>query len=181
MIFNPDGWQHHSFPEEIVRDLLLSVTRPTYLIEIINGVDSEFLSCNGEVEFDSDNYTEGVKIQSHVLYESCTIKINATSSRISEVQSSFLKGLQCNLYLISSDPSVPLVFNNADSILMLYGIIDSSKFSGDSVSIDIINFNLAGAMCPSLMFNQFCNHIPAPGDTFDWGTDNTQIIETPVQ
>lgn len=170
MYYDSEGWTHHQFTADQVKNTLLTVTKPVYLVQLNHSGTVEYLSCSGSVTFDSQDYDAGgCNIRRLRLYESASIELSASATRIAEVQNYDWRGGICKVYYIPAASGDSLSFNAADAALLLDGVIDTSSFSGEKIKIEAVHKYTVGNMAPGLLFNHFCNHLPAIGESLDWG------------
>lgn len=151
------------------------VTRPIYLVQLNHSGTVEYLSCSGDITFDSQVYVAGgAAIATINNSESATIVVPNSVARLDQIQNNdWLDGI-CVIYYIPALPSDGDSFALGDALLMLDGIIDSSGLRGESVNIAVRHKWLTGNMSPIYTFDQFCNHIPPAGSTLEW--DNETVV-----
>lgn len=178
MGFDANGWPHGQFSADHVKNMLASEDRAVYLVEINFSGTAEYLSCSGAVTYDGQAYAAGgCSVESMKNQETARLSFPATAERNAQLLSaSWRKGV-CNIYYIPGAPGDSLTYAVADGVLLFPGLIDEAKFSNDSIILDVVNKYLTGVMCPGLIFNQFCNHIPAAGTSITWEGE-TDVLES---
>ena len=157
-------------------------TKPIMIMKILHGASEEYISFNGNLEFDSQSYIGGqASISGMKLHQSASIELNATPVRIGEVQSSRWRNGHCKIYFIIAPIGTPMTFSLSDAIVVLDGKIDSSNYDdkNSSINMKILHRALSGALIPPFRFNQFCNHMPTTGDNLNWGTGALQNVDSP--
>lgn len=145
-----------------------TATRPLFVVKINHSGTEEYLSCIGAVTFDGDSYVAGGAEISGLSDSMATIRLPATSTRIGEVQDSDWRGGICVVYALYYDSMTDVVFAASDGVPIIDGLIDSSGFSGDFVTIVAKHKNLLGKNTPVLTFDDACNHMPVPGEVLTW-------------
>lgn len=145
-----------------------TATRPIYLIRWKFGASVEYLSCSGDITYDGNSYVPGINIRSMKIGVSASLSIPATAARVTDIQNSAYRGGLCEVWHIPAAPGDTLTFTTADSMLLLDGVLDTAKMSGESINVGAINKYLTGEMSPVFTFDQICNHIPPAGEVLDW-------------
>lgn len=178
MTFDTSGWSHDQFSADHVNNILPSSTRPIYLVEINFSGTAEYLSCSGAVTYDGQAYAAGgCSVESMKNQETARLSFPATAERNAQLLNSSWRRGVCNIYFIPGAPGDTLTYAAADGVLLLPGLIDAAELSRDSIRLDVVNKYLTGVMCPGLIFNQFCNHIPAAGTSITWEGE-TDVLES---
>lgn len=143
--------------------------RPFVIVQLNHSGVVEYLSATGSVTYDGQLYTGGgFNIVSIVDSISATLTLAATPARVAEIlDSKYRRGL-CKIFYIPGLAGDTPTYTADKGILMLDGRIDTSSTSDGLVTVGAFNKYLTGRMGPGYNFNQFCNHMPAPGSSITW-------------
>ena len=163
-----------------------AATRPIFLVKWTHSGATEYLSCSGSVTFDGQAYTAGgINIRQVEDSNTATLMLPATSTRIGEVTSGSWRGGTCVIYAIAAAPGDTPTYSASDGITVLDGIIESSKFANEQITVVAKNKYFIGALCPRYLVNDVSSQVPAVGSTFEfdgevynyeqWLATNTQI------
>ena len=151
--------------------LLATSTRPINLIRWEHSGILELLSCSGPIVFNSEAYTEGgARIQSIQDGRSATLSTPATTARIAEVVSGNWRNGICQIYAIPGLPGDGLTYTLSEAVLQLDGMIVSSRFSGDDITLSILHKYSKGYTPPNLI-SEVCHHIPPAGTIISYNGD----------
>lgn len=164
--------------EAQLTNLALPSSRPVYCVWIEHSGMIELLSSAGDVVFGGLPFTAGgVNIKRIQDSQSATIELPATPTRIAEVQNGTWRYKPCYIFVIPGTPSDSGVYATAEGLTLLSGIIDDSKFSENVVTVTVIHQNLDGNYTPRNLYDEVCNHIPAPGTVITWDSE-TLVLES---
>ena len=143
----------------------LTSTRPIFIGRVRHSPTEELLSSSGLVLYDGESYTAGgFNIDSmSSVGDSATLSLPATVARIAEVQNGTWRGGACQLYAIPGTPDDIGIYDEEDGFLLLDGVIDSSVFSGDRITINVVHRRLNAGNTPRNTLSEVCRHIPPPG------------------
>jgi len=148
----------------ILSNLLLDATRPVALVRIEHSGLLELLSETGTIIFDGEVYTAGgITVDSVADGESATLSMPVTSDRISEIQGSTWVNGVCQIYFVPGTTDDTAEYTAAQGVLSLDGMIASSSFSGNKISIKAVHRSLGKNYTPRNIISEVCNHIPPPG------------------
>ena len=149
----------------------LGATRPIYLVEwAYNGSGgNEFLSCSGDVTYDSQAYTAGgITITSLDDSKVCTLSFPATSSRIAKIQNNTWRMGVCKVTAILAAPGDTPTYSASDGLLVLDGVIESVTYSGEVITVTAKSKYYTGALVPRWSYDDVVTATPAVGQTSDW-------------
>lgn len=152
-------------------NVLADAVWPIVLVQLNHSGTLEYLSCSGDVTYDSQAYTGGgCSVRSIVDSTSATLVLTPSPSRAEEIQSGVWRGGTCVIYYIPALPSDSSTFVAADGVLMLDGLIDTSSIKGEAHTITAKNKYLTGRMGPGYIVNEVASsaYLPAPGDSLEW-------------
>lgn len=148
-------------------------TRPIYLVEWQYSGETEYLSCSGDVTYDSQAYTAGgLTIASIEDSKTATIVLPATAERITSILRSSWRGGVCKITAILAAPGDTGTYSAADGLLMLDGIIEAPTFSGELISVVVKCKYYTGALVPRFTFDDVISIIPAVGSVSTWEGEN---------
>jgi len=152
-------------------------TRPIYLVEWNHSGTTEYLSCSGTVQYGSGSpvqtYTAGgLTITGIEDSKTATIVLPATAARITEILGNTWRGGVCKITAILAAPGDTPLYSAADGLLMLDGVIETSTFSGETISVVAKCRYYTGALVPRFTFNDITGIIPAVGSVSTWEGEN---------
>lgn len=167
-------------PRELTSTQLTNVnataTRPIYLVEWAHSGSTERLSSSGSITYDGNAYTAGgVLVRSISNGRSATITVPATAARAGQVADNDWRNGTCKVYCIPGAPGDSGTYAAAAGILLIDGVIDSSRLGRNTVNVQITSKYLVGVTTPVLTFDRICNHLPAPGSTIEWEGDSLAL------
>jgi len=153
-------------------------TRPIFVIEIQHGGSSELMSSSGRVLFDGRSYAAGgFNLRSIRDAESAEIELPFSSTRVAEIQSGSWRGGLCKIWAIIASPDDPegTEYSASDGFLRLDGRIQSSRLSGNSITVSIVHALANSKVSPRHTYNSVCNFIPGSGAVIVWEGDSLTL------
>lgn len=141
-------------------------TRPIYLVEWLHSGTIEYLSVNGEVTYGGQAYTPGeLRINQIIDSDVATISMPATATRVAEVTSQVWRDRSCVIRLIPGAPGDSGTYTASPdaALVVMDGIIQTSVFAGNRITVTVKNKYFTGALCPRLRLDQVAHHIPPVG------------------
>jgi len=152
-------------------------TRPIYLVEWNHSGTVEYLSCSGTVQYGSGSpvqtYTAGgLTVTGIEDSKTATIVLPATAARITEILGNTWRGGICKITAILAAPGDTPLYAAADGLLMLDGLIETSTFSGETITVVAKCKYYTGALVPRFTFNDVTGIIPAVGSVSTWEGEN---------
>lgn len=164
--------------EAQLTNLALTSSRPVYCVWIEHSGMIELLSSSGDIVANTLPFSAGgVNIKRIQDSHSATLELPATPERIAEVINGTWRYKPCYIYAIPGAPGDDGVYTVDEVVTLLSGVIDDSKFSENVVTVTVINSNLDGNYTPRNVYDEVCNHIPAPGTVIVWD-DETLVLES---
>lgn len=152
-------------------------TRPINIVSIEHSGSIELLSCSGELSYDGDTYAGGgINIRRIENNRSATLTLPATATRITESQNGTWRGGTCKIYAIPALPTDSNIFVLADGLLILDGVISTSSFATDRITVTVVHSNLDGNYTPRNLIDEACNHVPSPGSILTWEGENIVLV-----
>lgn len=149
-----------------VANVEAEVTRPIYVLAWEHSGTEELLSASGDITLDGKNYAggfirkDGISITEGI---GATISVFASAARVMEVQNGTWREGFCKLYYIPASPGDSSTFDLSDAVLVLDGVIDSSRYSSGRVTVKAIHSNFDGNYSPRHLVSSVSNHIPPTG------------------
>lgn len=152
-------------------------TRPIYLVEWQHSGTTEYLSCSGTVQYGSGSpvqtYTAGgLTVTGIEDSKTATIVLPATADRITEILGNTWRGGVCKITAILAAPGDTPLYSAAQGLLMLDGVIETSTFSGETITVVAKCKYYTGALVPRFTFNDVTGIIPAVGSVSTWEGEN---------
>ena len=158
-------------------NLAETATRPINIMSIEHSGSAELLSCSGDVIYDGESYAGGgVEIRRINNTISASLTMPATATRITESQNGTWRGGACKIYAIPALPSDGNSFTAAEGVLILDGVILTSSFSSDRITLSIVHVNLDGNYTPRNTIDEACYHVPSPGTILSWEGENLVLV-----
>lgn len=163
-------------------NLAASQTRPIFIVEWQHSGSTEYISCSGDITYGGQVYVSansspnygGVNISRIEGSKTATLTLPATSTRITEVQNGTWRQGTCIIRAIPGLPGDSGTYTSSpeQGILILDGIIESSSFSGEIITVQAKCKYYSGDIFPFLQLSEVANWIPAVGDAFEY---NNQV------
>jgi len=152
-------------------------TRPIYLVEWNHSGTVEYLSCSGDVLYGdgSPNQTYsagGITIARLEDSKTATLILPATAARVAEIQNNTWRTGICKITAILAAPGDSPVYAAADGLLVLDGVIESSSFSGETVTVTAKSKYYTGALIPRFTYDDVVTSAPAVGTVSTWEGEN---------
>jgi len=153
-------------------------TRPITLVRWEYSGALELISLSGDnIEFDGEIYlSSGLDLVSIDGSNSAVLSLVVSDDRIAQaVSGSWRNGKICQIYEIPALPDDDeFVYDAADGILKLDGIIDSSPYTNGKITVNILHKYLAGKFTPRYRVNDFTASIPSAGSFLKVGSNKYQ-------
>lgn len=157
--------------------LLAKETKPIRLVVWEHSGIEELISCSGDVEYDSQNYTSAsVDITRLSDGRTATLTMPATSTRITETRTKAWRRGVCKIYAIIAEPNDSNIYTTSDAILELDGYIRQSRYAGGKITVSASQISLDGNFTPRNRAEEFANHIPAPNTLLEWEGDKIVLV-----
>ena len=152
-------------------------TRPIYLVEWKHSGTTEYLSCSGDVSYGDGSpiqtYTAGgITIAGLEDSKTATLILPATAARVTEIQNNTWRRGHCKITAILAAPGDSPVYAAADGLLVLDGLIESSSFSGESITVIAKSKYYTGALLPRFTYDDVVTSAPAVGTVSTWEGEN---------
>jgi len=161
--------------------LTASATAPIYLVAWEHSGIRETLSMSGDIIFADELYTGGdVTVTNIKNGIAGTLNVFASTERIAQVVSGTWRGSkECKIYNVpASLTDGAFMYATEDAILELDGIINSSGYSGNRITVQIVHKYFNRQMTPRNTYNEITEHAPPPGTMITVGTDKYVLKST---
>jgi len=145
-------------------------TRPVYLVQLQHGSAIEYLSSSGDVSLDGIVYSEGeITVQAIEDSRRATLSMMATPARLSECIAGTWRGEKvCKVFVVPATPDSAGAYVMSEAILALDGVIDDSKMSGLTITINALHKYAATRYTPRLNCSELSAVIPPAGSALSW-------------
>ena len=169
-----------SATDDQVENLTSGATRPIIIVCWEHSGAQELISCTGRVEYDGEIYQPGIlQIVSIQENRSAVFSMPATKQRLSEVNNSTWRRGVCKIWQIPANSSDTAGYSVTDSIMLLDGVIDSSRMSqNNQITVSAVHKNLDGNNTPRNTLNEIASNLPSAGSVLVW-EDDTIVLEAP--
>jgi len=153
-------------------------TRPVRLVRWEHSGALELLSCSGDITYNGEIFTAGgVNVLSVEDGRRATLSLPATPERVQEViNGNWRNGKICQIYAVPGLPADDGVYELEEGLLELDGIIDSSQYSGGTITINAVHKYLKGNLTPRTTFNAFSVHILPAGTVIEWEGQSYTLV-----
>lgn len=154
-------------------------TRPITLIRWEYSGGLETISLSGDnIEFDGEIYVSaGVEMVSIDNNNSAVLSMVITDERMAQtLAGSWRGGKICQIYEIPALPEDDeFVYEAADGILKIDGIIDNSQYSNGKITVNVLHKYLVGKFTPRYRVNDFTTTVPVAGSFLKVGSSKYQL------
>lgn len=152
-----------------IADVQLAVTTPTFLIDFYHSGTIEYLSTGGAITYNSHSHVSGADMVA-LSDSEATIRIPATSTRITEIQDGDWRNETCTIYAY---------YDATTAATIMEGTIDASRLGGDSITVRVLSTNILGKYTPVYTYDAICTNLPVDGEYLEWQSET--IVVTSVR